>query len=148
MDEICGDLLILYSGSNLDLENTVGDRLLLPLSLPVKTVHLDGNDLVSKGVQVSVLTPRLDLPDDEGLGDGRGLLLLGFVGISLSLHLGSSGSLSLGIGVEEVVELVFGGGGLGSRLLGLLLLSALATLGSLLALQSRTGLVRHDNFIE
>ena len=129
LDIIGGYLLVLDSGADLDLEDAVSNRLFLPLSLPHETVHLDGEDLISKDLQVGFLTPRLNLPDDERLGDGGSLLRLGLTSSGLGLKgLGSSG-ISLGIGIEQVIELFLSGSGLGSLLLG-----ALTTFASLLGL--------------
>ena len=118
-NNICRDLIILDGGANLDLEDTEGNRLFLPLSFPEETVHLDAENLVSKSGEISLLTPWLHIPDKEGLGDGGGLLLLVLGLFSLLLEgLGGSGIV---IAIEEIVEIFVGGGGLGGLLLATLL---------------------------
>ena len=118
-NNICRNLIVLDGGANLDLEDTEGNRLLLPLSFPEETVHLDAENLVSKGVEISLLTPWLHIPDKEGLGDGGGLLLLVLGLFSLLLEgLGGSGIV---IAIEEIVEIFIRGGGLGGFLLASLL---------------------------
>ena len=131
-NNICRDLIVLDGGANLDLEDTEGNRLFLPLSFPEEAVHLDAENLVSKGVEISLLTPWLHIPDKEGLGNGSGLLLLVLGLFSLLLEgLGGSGIV---IAVEKIIEIFISGGG---RLGGLLLASLLSTFfTSFLALYS------------
>jgi len=47
LHNICGDLLVFDCCANLDLEDSVGNGLLLPLSFPRETVHLNRENLVS-----------------------------------------------------------------------------------------------------
>ena len=102
LNKISRDLVIFDRGSDLDLEDSVGNGLLLPLSLPEETVHLNSENLLCESFEVGLLTPWLDFPDDERLGNGCGLLLLGFCFFSLLLQgLGGSG-VSLGIITKEV----------------------------------------------
>ena len=104
LHDVSGHFIIFDCRTNYDLENTVGDGLLLPFSLPVKTVHLDAENPICEGLKIGVLTPWLDLPDDEGLGDGGRLLaLLGCS--SLLLNSLSSGCISLTI-LREWIEIV------------------------------------------
>ena len=104
LHNIRGDLVILHSCPDDDLENAIGDWLLLPLGLPVETVHLDSENLVGKGLEVGILTPWLDFPDDEGFGNRRWLLaLLGCS--SLCLNSISSGSISFRI-LRKWIEIV------------------------------------------
>ena len=46
LDEVCRNLIIFHGGSNLNLEDAVGDGLLLPLGLPEQTVHFNTEDLL------------------------------------------------------------------------------------------------------
>ena len=133
---IGGDLVILDGGSDDDLEDTVGDWLLLPLGLPVKTVHLNSNDLVGESLEVGVLTPWLDLPNNERLGNGSGLLLLVFGLRSLLLESLSGGGSLLWVLIGEWVEVILLSGSSGGGLLFLLLGSGLLLLATLLALLS------------
>ena len=48
LNKIRRDLIILDCGTDLDLEDSVGDGLLLPLSLPEQTVHFNAKDLLGK----------------------------------------------------------------------------------------------------
>ena len=64
LHEIRRNLLIFYSCTDDNLVNAISDWLLLPLSLPEETIHLDSKDLLSKGFKISILTPWLDFPDD------------------------------------------------------------------------------------
>ena len=131
LDQVSGDLIVLDGGADDDLEDAVGDRLLLPLGLPHEAVHLDAEDLVGEGLEISVLTPWLDFPDDEGLGNRGSLLLLGLVGVSLCLHLSGSSGLSLRISIEQVIKLILSGS---SSSLGLLFLATLAAFATFAAL--------------
>ena len=139
LDKISGDLIILDSGANDDLEDTVGNGFLLPLGLPEKTVHGDADDLVSEHLQVGLLAPWLHFPNDERLGNGSSLFLLLLSLLILFLEgLGGSGSL-LRVLLSEWVEVVVVGGGSSSGRLSLLLLllgllATLLLLASLLAL--------------
>ena len=131
LDQVSGDLIVLDGGANDDLEDAVGNRLLLPLGLPHEAVHLDAEDLVGEGLEISVLTPWLDFPDDEGLGNRGSLLLLGLVSVSLCLHLSGSSGLSLRISIEQVIKLILSGS---SSSLGLLFLATLAAFATFAAL--------------
>ena len=117
MDEVSRDLIILDGGADLNLEDSEGDGLLLPFGFPEKTIHLDSEDLVGKGVEISLLTPWLDFPNDEGLGDGAGLLDLSLVGLgSLALCLHGSGGSGISLGIlSEGIELILFGGSSGLR---------------------------------
>lgn len=130
LDDISGDLVILDNGSHDELEDTVSNGLLLVLSLPDETLHGDTEDHSGELVEVSLLTPWLDFPKEDGLGDGGGLLLL-VLGLGLfGLDGSSSGGISLGI-LSEGVEFFLlggGGGGSGNRLLLFLLASLLLSL--------------------
>merc|ERR1719362_574442 len=134
LDKISGDLIIFDGGTNLNLEDTVSDGLLLPLGLPEKTVHLDAEDLVGKSLKVSLLTPWLDIPNDERLGNRGGLLLLRLGLLSLLLHgLGSGSTAIATIITEEIIQIVLLSSWGSSLLLLLLggggLLATIATLG-------------------
>ena len=141
LHEIRADFIILHGRTNLNLEDAVGDWLLLPLGLPAQAVHLDGDDLVCEGIQVGILTPWLDFPDNQGLGNRSGLLLLGLGLLLLLLHSLSSGGISVRIFRKWIEFVLFSGSGsswLGSLFLGcgfttlaLLLVVLVATLGSL-----------------
>ena len=65
LDQVSGDLIVLDGGADDDLEDAVGNRLLLPLSLPHQSVHLDAKDFISQHLKVSVFAPRLYFPDDK-----------------------------------------------------------------------------------
>jgi len=113
LDEVIGgDLNILNDATDQDLEHAVGNGLLLPPSLPLETVLLDGNDQLGELIKVSVLTPRLNFEDDKGLGNDEGLLgLLCGDGLSEDIVLGSLSSESvtdivLIIIISEGVEFV------------------------------------------
>ena len=114
-NEIGWALSIFDGGTNLDLENTESNGFLLPLGLPEKTIDLDSEDLVGKSLQVGLLTPGFDIPDDKGLGNGSGLDLLGLSSISLSLHGCRCGGCLSWVLFSEKVHLVLfsGGSGLG-----------------------------------
>ena len=134
---ISGDLIILYSSSDNNLENTIGDRFFLPLSLPEETVHLDAEDLVGKGLEVGILTPWLDFPDDERFGNGGRLLtLLGCS--SLCLNSFSGGGIGFSVFCKWIEIILFRGSRLGSLLLrrgtfafALFLVALVSTLGGL-----------------
>ena len=123
LDIIGGYLLVLDSGADLDLEDAISNGLLLPLGLPHQAVHLDGEDLVSEDLQVGFLTPRLNLPDDERLGDGGSLLRLGLTSSGLGLKGFCSSGISLGIGIKKIIELFLSSSRLSSSLRLLLLAS-------------------------
>jgi len=108
---ISGDLGILDGGTDDDLEDTVSDGLLLELGLPDETVHLDVlHDVLCDLIEISVSIVRLDLPDDEGLGDGSGLLsLLGGIsldGISLLLKVSGVSCIMCIITVTEWIKVL------------------------------------------
>ena len=91
------------------------------------SIHIDSENLVSESLQIGVLTPWLDFPNDERLGRGRSLLRLGCLGISfLFLHgLGGSG-ISLRIFCKRIELFLFcscSWSGFGSLCLGLATLS-------------------------
>ena len=117
LDEISGDLVVFDGGTDLDLEDSESNGLLLPLSFPEKTIHLDSKNLVSESVKISLLTPWLDFPNDKGLGDGAGLLDLSLVGLgSLALCLHGSGGSGISLGIlSEGIELILFGGSSGLR---------------------------------
>jgi len=75
-----GDLVVLDGGTDDDLEDTVSDGFLLVLGLPEEAVHLDGKDHLCHLVDVGLLTPGLDFPDDDGLGNS-GLLAVRLGGL-------------------------------------------------------------------
>ena len=112
---ISGDLVILNDGTNLDLEDTVSNGLLLPFSLPGKTVHLDLEDLLSKNVEVSLGTEGLNIPDKDGLGNDNltgGLLSSNSLGSSclvLELVSGLNGIGFFIIRTEKIVALILFG---------------------------------------
>ena len=119
LHEIRADFIVLHGRPNLNLEDAVGDWLLLPFGLPAQAIQLDGDDLVCEGIQVSILTPWLDFPDDKGLGHRSGLLLFALGLLSLLLHSLCSGSISFRIFCKWI-KLIFSrrsGGCLGSCLL-------------------------------
>ena len=146
-DGVGGDLVVLDGGADDDLEDAVGDGLLLPLGLPHEAVHLDAEDLVGEGLEIGLFAPRLDLPNDEGLGNRSGLLLLSVGLLTLLLEGGSglSGSIIVATVAEEVVliDVVLSrSSGLRSRLgSGLRLLLALfaALLATILLLLAALG---------
>merc|ERR1719469_514306 len=106
LNNISRDLRILNSGTNLNLEDSVGNGFLFPLGLPGKTIHIDSENLVSKSIKIGFLTPWLDFPNDERLGRGRSLLRLCCLGISFLFLHGLSGSgISLGI-LREGIKLL------------------------------------------
>ena len=111
LDIISGDLGVLNSGTDLDLEDTVGDGLLLPLSLPEETVHLDGKNFFSESIQVCFFTPWFNFPDDQRLGDGGSLLLLRLSLLSLSFHGSGSRTVILLTIVSEWIEFIFSSSG-------------------------------------
>ena len=120
LNEIGGDLIILDGGTDLDLEDSESDGLLLPFGFPEKTIHGDSKNLVSESVKIGLLTPWLDFPNDKGLGDGAGLLDLSLVslgGLALCLHGSSGGGIGLGV-LSEGIELVLLSGSLRGFLLG------------------------------
>jgi len=89
---VSADLRVLHDATNHNLVHTVSDGLLLVLGLPEEAVHLDGEDLLSEGIEVGLSLVGLDFEDDQGLGDGSGLHLdLG--GLLLAGLKGSLGSL-------------------------------------------------------
>ena len=92
LEVVSGDLLVLDDGTNDDLLNTVGDGKLLVLGLPEETVHFNADDLLSEIVKVGLSVVGLHFEDDEGLGDGLGLVGLCLVGL-LSLLKSLLGSL-------------------------------------------------------
>lgn len=92
LEVVSGDLLVLDDGTDDDLLNTVGDGELLVLGLPEETVHLNADDLLSELVKVGLSVVGLHFEDDEGLGDGLGLVGLCLVGL-LSLLKSLLGSL-------------------------------------------------------
>ena len=136
LDQVSGDLIVLDGGADDDLEDAVGDGLLLPLGLPHETVHLDTEDFVSEDLEVGILTPWLDLPNNERLGNGSGLLLLVFGLRSLLLESLSGGGSLLWVLIGEWVEVILLSGSSGGGLLFLLLGSGLLLLATLLALLS------------
>lgn len=69
LDIVGGDLEILNGSADHELENTIGDGLLLITGLPEETVLLNGQNFGSESVEICLLTPRLHLPNNEGLGD-------------------------------------------------------------------------------
>lgn len=92
LEVVSGDFLVLNDATNDDLLDSVGNGELLVLGLPEETVHLDANDLLGELVEVGLGVVGLNLEDDEGLGDGLGLVSLGLVGL-LSLLKSLLGSL-------------------------------------------------------
>lgn len=92
LEVVGGDLLVLDDGTNDDLLDTVSDGELLVLGLPEETVHLNADDLLSELVKVGLSVVGLHFEDDEGLGDGLGLVGLCLVGL-LSLLKSLLGSL-------------------------------------------------------
>ena len=102
-----GDLGILDGGTNEDLKDTVSNGLLLELGLPDETIHLNVlEDFLRDLVEISIGVIRLDLPDDERLGNGRGLLTL-LRSISLLLKLCGGSCVIFFIIVCEWVKVVF-----------------------------------------
>ena len=65
LNQVRGDLVVLNCRPNDDLEDTISNGLLLPLSLPHQSVHLDAKDFISQHLKVSVFAPRLYFPDDK-----------------------------------------------------------------------------------
>ena len=110
LDKVCRNFIIFHSGSDLNLEDTVCDGLLLPFGLPEETIHFNAKDLVSKYLKISVFSPWLNLPDNQGFGDWGSLLLLclGFFGFLLQCC--GRGGVSLGIIAKEIIHLVISGG--------------------------------------
>jgi len=142
LEVVSADLGVLDNATNHNLVHTVGDGLLLILSLPEETVHGDGDDLFGEGVEIGLSFVGLDLPDDERLGNRAGLWFCGLCGLlllGLKSSLGSLFCLLLNntyciifIVVSEEVHVVVISLLLGLFLLGLLLLSGgsgLSTLG-------------------
>ena len=111
LNKISRDLFIFDRGSDLDLEDSVGNGLLLPLSLPEETVHLNSENLLSESFEVGVLAPWLNFPDDERLGNWCGLLLLGLCFFSLLLQGFGGSGVSFGIITKEVHFVLFGSSG-------------------------------------
>ena len=127
LNKIRRDLIILDCGTDLDLEDSVGDGLLLPLSLPEETVHFNSEDLLCKCLEVGIFTPWLDLPDDKRLGNRCSLLLLSLCFLGLLLHGFGSSGVSLGVITKEVHFVFLGGCGCGSSGLSSTLALALAS---------------------
>lgn len=71
LDEvISADEVIDDRAADNNLEHAVSDWLLLELSLPLESLHLDlSEDLCTKGVEVGLWSPWLDLEDNEGLSN-------------------------------------------------------------------------------
>lgn len=76
--------LVFNNAPNDQLVHSVSDGFLLVLGFPDKAVLLNLQNLLSHGVQVSLLFPGFALKDNQGLGDGT-LLLVGFLGLLLLL---------------------------------------------------------------
>ena len=114
LNKIRRDLVIFDCGSDLDLEDSVGDGLLFPLSLPEETVHLNSENLLRECLEVGLLAPWLHLPNDERLGNGCSLLLLGLCFLLLLLNGFGGSSVGLGIITKEVHFVFFGGCSSGS----------------------------------
>ena len=74
--QICRYFFIFHRGPDYYLEDAIGNRFFLPFSLPKQAVHLDAQYFVSQSVQVGILTPRFDLPNDETLCNWCRLLIL------------------------------------------------------------------------
>jgi len=108
LHNVSGDLVVLDGGTDDDLEDTVGNGFLLPLGLPPETVHLDLEDLVSELLKIGVLTPGLDFPNDDRLGDDGGLAVrLGGLGDLLEAGLlGLLGLLVLLVLARKRIELI------------------------------------------
>ena len=87
---IGGDEIVVDSGTDDELEDSEGNGFLLVLGLPEETGLFDSKDILGESIEISVFTPWLDFPDDDGLGDGT-LLLGGILG-GKGLGLESSGS--------------------------------------------------------
>ena len=83
LEVVSADLGVLDNATNHNLVHTVGDGLLLILSLPEETVHGDGDDLFGEGVEIGLSFVGLDLPDDERLGNRAGLWFCGLGGLLL-----------------------------------------------------------------
>lgn len=83
LDEVVGAYEVVDDrAADNNLEHAVSDWLLLELSLPLESLHLDLlEDLGTKGVEVGLWSPGLDLEDNEGLGDWLGLALLSSSGL-------------------------------------------------------------------
>ena len=96
-NEIGGDLFILDDSADDNLEYTVGNGLLLVFSFPCKTIHCDLENLSGKGVQIGLLTPWLDFPNDDRFGDWSCFFLGSISSLTLGLHGLSSGSVSSGV---------------------------------------------------
>ncbi len=142
LEVVSADLGVLDNATNHNLVHTVGDGLLLILSLPEETVHGDADDLFGEGVEIGLSFVGLDLPDDERLGNRAGLWFCGLGGLlllGLKSSLGSLFCLLLNntyciifIVVSEEVHVIVISLLLGLFLLRLLLLSGgsgLSTLG-------------------
>ena len=77
LDVISRDLLIFDNCSNDDHLHAKRDRLFLEFSLPGEAIHLDFfDDLLAECVKVNFKSPRLDLPDNDRLGNRWCFLLL------------------------------------------------------------------------
>jgi len=94
LNEIGGDLFIFDDSADNDLENTVGNGLLLVFGFPCKTIHSDGKNLSGESIQISLLTPWLDFPNNDGFGNWGCLFLGSISGFTFGLHGLSSGSVS------------------------------------------------------
>ena len=82
LNVVCGDLIMLKSC--FDLNRAVFLFVWYPLGLPLKAFHLDCKNLTFQGYLVDLLTPWLDLPDDEQLGISEYLVndvLLGLINV-------------------------------------------------------------------
>ena len=90
LDEVVGAYEVVDDRAADDnLEHAVSDWLLLELSLPLESLHLDLlEDLGTEGVEVGLWSPWFDLEDNEGLGDWLRLALFGSSGL-LCKSLGS-----------------------------------------------------------
>ena len=86
LDEVVSAYEVVHDrAADNNLEHAVSDWLLLELSLPLESFHLDFiEDFGTEGVEVGLWSPWLDLEDNEGLGDWLGLALLSCSGLGCS----------------------------------------------------------------
>jgi len=99
-------LFILTNETDNQLEDAVCDWLLLKLSLPYKTIHLNGDDPSCERIKISLVITRFHLDQHDRFGNNCGLLFLGSFSLFLCCECGSC-SLTGIIVTEEIVFVDF-----------------------------------------